>query len=113
MRRKIYTELLKWKDSANRKPLILRGARQVGKTWIMKEFGRCEYKNFIYVNCDNEPRIARLFEDDYDIDRLLLALQAISGIKASPGETLIILDEIQEVKRGLGSLKYFCEDAPE
>ncbi|WP_455639517.1 ATP-binding protein [Parabacteroides sp.] len=113
MRRKIYMELLKWKNSVGRKPLILRGARQVGKTWILKEFGRCEYKNFIYVNCDNEPRVARLFEDDYDIDRILLALQAITGIKAVPGETLIILDEIQEVKRGLGSLKYFCEDAPE
>lgn len=113
MKRKVYTELLKWKDSESRKPLILKGARQVGKTWIMREFGRCEYKNVIYVNCDNEPRVARLFEDDYDISRILLALQAITGVKAVPGDTLIILDEIQEVKRGLGVLKYFCEDAPE
>ena len=113
MKRKVYTELLKWKENSNRKPLILRGARQVGKTWIMKEFGKNEYRNFIYVNCDNEPRVAHLFENDYDINRILLVLQAISGIKAMPGETLIILDEIQEVKRGLGALKYFCEDAPE
>lgn len=113
MRRKVYTEFLKWKENSNRKPLILRGARQVGKTWIMKEFARNEYRNFIYVNCDNEPRVAHLFENDYDIKRILLILQAISGIKAVPGETLIILDEIQEVKRGLGALKYFCEDAPE
>lgn len=113
MKRKVYTELLKWKENSNRKPLILRGARQVGKTWIMKEFARNEYRNFIYVNCDNEPRVAHLFENDYDIKRILLILQAISGIKAVPGETLIILDEIQEVKRGLGTLKYFCEDAPE
>lgn len=113
MKRKVYTELLKWKENSNRKPLILRGARQVGKTWIMKEFARNEYRNFIYVNCDNEPRVAHLFENDYDIKRILLILQAISGIKAVPGETLIILDEIQEVKRGLGALKYFCEDAPE
>lgn len=113
MKRKVYTELLKWKNSIGRKPLILRGARQVRKTWIMKEFGRLEYKSVIYVNCDNEPRVARLFEDDYDINRILLVLQAISGVKAVEGETLIILDEIQEVKRGLGSLKYFCEDAPQ
>lgn len=113
MKRKVYTELLKWKNRIGRKPLILRGARQVGKTWIMKEFGRLEYKSVIYVNCDNEPRVARLFEDDYDINRILLVLQAISGVKAVEGETLIILDEIQEVKRGLGSLKYFCEDAPQ
>lgn len=113
MKRKVYTELLKWKEKSDRKPLILRGARQVGKTWIMKEFGQNEYRNYIYVNCDNEPRIAHLFENDYDINRILLALQAISGIKAVPGETLIILDEIQEVKRGLGALKYFCEDAPQ
>ncbi len=113
MKRKVYRELLKWKNSESRKPLILKGARQVGKTWIMREFGRGEYKNVIYVNCDNEPRVARLFEDDYDISRILLALQAITGVKAVPGETLIILDEIQEVKRGLGVLKYFCEDAPE
>lgn len=113
MKRKVYTELLEWKNREGRKPLILRGARQVGKTWIMKEFGRNEYRNVIYVNCDNEPRISHLFENDYDIKRVLLALQAISGIKAVPGETLIILDEIQEVNRGLGVLKYFCEDAPE
>lgn len=113
MRRKVYTELLKWKNSESRQPLILRGARQVGKTWIMKEFGRCEYKSVIYVNCDNESRVARLFEDDYDINRILLVLQAITGVKAVPTETLIILDEIQEVKRGLGALKYFCENAPQ
>lgn len=113
MRRKVYVELLKWKENNSRKPLILRGARQVGKTWIMKEFARNEYRNFIYVNCDNEPRVAHLFENDYDINRILLILQAISGIKAVPGETLIILDEIQEVKRGLGALKYFCEDTSE
>jgi predicted AAA+ superfamily ATPase len=113
MNRKVYSELLKWKLSSSRKPLILQGARQVGKTWIMQEFGRREYQSIIYVNCDNEPRMAGVFDNDYNIKRILLTLQAITGVKAVPGETLIILDEIQEVNRGLGALKYFCEDAPE
>lgn len=85
----------------------------MGKTWIMKEFGKQEYKSVAYVNCDNEPKMAHLFETDYDIDRIVLGLQAITGVKIVPGETLLILDEIQEVKRGLSALKYFCENAPQ
>lgn len=113
MRRKIYTQLLKWKASKDRKPLMLLGARQVGKTWIMKYFGEKEYKNVAYINCDDEPRMKQLFELDYNIDRILLTLQAITDIKVTPNDTLIILDEIQETPRGLHSLKYFCEKAPE
>ena len=113
MKRKIYDRLLRWKNSKDRKPLILLGARQVGKTWIMRHFGDCEYEKVLYVNCDDEPRIGQLFDLDYDIGRILTALQAITGIKATPADTLIILDEIQEVPRGLHSLKYFCEKAPE
>lgn len=113
MRRKIYTQLLKWKVSKDRKPLMLLGARQVGKTWIMKYFGEKEYKNVAYINCDDEPRMKQLFELDYNIDRILLTLQAITDIKVTPNDTLIILDEIQETPRGLHSLKYFCEKAPE
>ena len=111
MERKIYSQLLKWKNSTSRKPLIIQGARQVGKTWIMREFGKREYKNMVYINCDNEPRMKDLFETDYDIDRILLGLQAISSIKIEADNTLIIFDEIQEVPRGLSSLKYFCENA--
>lgn len=111
MKRKIYSQLLKWKTSGSRKPLLLLGARQVGKTWIMKEFGRMEYENVVYINCDDEPVMRELFKADYDIQRLLLAFQAISGQGISEEKTLIILDEIQEAPRGLHSLKYFCENA--
>ena len=113
MKRKIYNQLLKWKEDKDRKPLILLGARQVGKTWIMQHFGKDEYKKTVYVNCDDEPRMKQLFELDYNIERILLTLQAITGIKVTPGDTLIILDEIQETPRALHSLKYFCEKAPE
>ena len=113
MERKIYNKLLEWKSRDGRKPLIIRGARQTGKTWIMKEFGRREYENVLYVNFDLDKRLSGIFEEDYNIKRILMTLQALTGIKAEPGKTLIILDEIQEVVRGLGALKYFCEDAPE
>ena len=113
MKRKIYKQLLRWKESKDRKPLMLLGARQVGKTWIMRHFGEHEYKKVAYVNCDDEPRIKQLFELDYDIDRILVTLQAITGVKITSADTLIILDEIQEIPRGLHSLKYFCEKAPE
>ena len=92
---------------------MLLGARQVGKTWIMRHFGEREYRNVAYVNCDDEPRMKQLFELDYNIDRILMVLQAITGVKIMPGDTLIILDEIQEIPRGLHSMKYFCEKAPE
>lgn len=78
---------------------------QVGKTWIMRHFGEHEYKKVAYVNCDDEPRIKQLFELDYDIDRILVTLQAITGVKITSADTLIILDEIQEIPRGLHSLK--------
>ena len=113
MKRKIYQQLLKWKENKDRKPLMLLGARQVGKTWIMQHFGEREYNKVAYVNCDDEPRMKQLFDLDYDINRILMTLQAITGIKVTPGDTLIILDEIQEIPRGLHSLKYFCEKAPE
>ena len=113
MERVFYRDLLKWKESAERKPLIVQGARQVGKTWIMKHFGTNEYKQMIYVNCDEEPRMKEMFKQDYNIDRILFELQVISGIKATPHDTLIIFDEIQEVARGLHALKYFCENARE
>lgn len=113
MKRKAYKKLLEWKNSASRKPLLLLGARQVGKTWLMREFGANEYENVAYINCDNEPLTKELFINDYDIARLILGFQAITGQRIERGKTLIILDEIQETPRALHSLKYFCENAPE
>lgn len=112
MIRSIYTSLKKWKTSPMRKPLILQGARQVGKTYILKEFGRNEYENVVYINCDDNDSMKEMFVD-YDIQRIIRSLSAISGTTIKPSTTLIILDEIQEIKRGLASLKYFCEKAPE
>lgn len=113
MKRKIFSKLLEWKDSHRRKPLLLLGARQVGKTWVMKHFGESEYENVAYINFDEEPLAKELFVQDYDIDRLLLVFQAITGVDIKRNKTLIILDELQEAPRGLHSLKYFCEKAPE
>lgn len=113
MDRKIITQLRAWKARPTRKPLILLGARQVGKTWIMKHFGATDFDSVAYLNCDEEPMAQQLFADDYNIDRILLTLQALTGVKIEAGRTLIVLDELQEVKRGLHCLKYFQENAPE
>lgn len=112
MERSIYLSLKKWKDSPTRKPLILQGARQVGKTYILKEFGAREYSEVVYINCDDNNDMQNMFVD-YDVDRIIRSLSAISGVSIKPSTTLLILDEIQEVERGLASLKYFCEKAPE
>lgn len=112
MERSIYQQLKAWKDSPSRKPLILEGARQVGKTYILKEFGNREYDNLVYINCDNNDKLSAIFSD-YDIPRIIRSLSAISGESIVPGKTLIFLDEIQEISKGLASLKYFCENAPE
>lgn len=106
-------DLIAWKNKKDRKPLILLGARQVGKTYILKEFGRREYENVAYVNCDNNAMVKDLFAPDYNIERIILTVGAITGINIQPGKTLIIIDEIQELRRGLASLKYFCENAPD
>lgn len=113
MYRNIEEKLQAWKETPNRKPLILLGARQVGKTWIMRSFGKAHYKNVAYVNCDEEPLAKTMFETDYSIPRILLMVQAITGEQVLPGETLLIFDEIQEAPRALHSLKYFSENAPE
>ena len=106
-------ELIAWKDRRDRKPLILLGARQVGKTYVLKEFGRREFESVAYINCDNNAMVKDLFAPDYDIDRILLTIGAITGVNIQAGKTLIIMDEIQELHRGLASLKYFCENARE
>ncbi|MBP5654585.1 MAG: ATP-binding protein [Clostridiales bacterium] len=112
MERLAYEKLVEWKNSNDRKPLILNGARQVGKTWLLKEFGASEFESVAYINCDEDEAIKRAFTD-FDTDRLVRVFSAISGVAVKPGRTLIILDEIQEVPIGLTALKYFCENAPE
>lgn len=112
MRRLVYNELRKWKNAEDRKPLIVDGARQVGKTWILKEFGHNEFKNVVYINCDKTKEMKSLFFD-FDTARLLRAFGSIVEENIIPGETLIILDEIQEAPLGITALKYFCEDAPQ
>ena len=113
MERSIMKDLVAWKNRADRKPLILLGARQIGKTYILKEFGKREFKNVAYINCDNNAMVQDLFAPDYNIERIVLTISALTGVEVKAGETLIIFDEIQELKRGLSSLKYFCEDAPQ
>ena len=112
MERLIIEELLLWKSSSRRKPLILNGARQVGKTWILKHFGEMYYDNVVYINCDKDSLATNLFED-YDVKRIIQALETMTNTQIVAGKTLIIIDEIQEVPRGLHALKYFAENAPE
>ena len=113
MQRLILNELEKWKSSNNRKPLIIQGARQVGSTWIMKEFGRVHFQQVVYINFESSVRLQSIFKDDFDIQRILLVFEIETGISISPASTLIILDEIQEAEKGLTALKYFNENAPE
>ncbi|EGV38083.1 ATP-binding protein [Neisseria weaveri] len=113
MQRNIIQSLEKWKNQPKRKPLIIQGARQVGKTWAMKHFGEQHFAKTAYINFDNNPRMKTLFAGDYDINRLLLGLKIESGIDIQAEDTLLIFDEIQEVPQALSSLKYFYENAPQ
>ncbi len=113
MIRAAINDLIKWKNSSHRKPLIIKGARQVGKTWLMREFGRTHYEKCAYINFDNNERMESLFNGDIDIKRIITALQIETGITIEAKNTLIIFDEVQEVPRALTSLKYFCENAPD
>lgn len=106
-------QLYKWKHSNHRKPLIIEGARQVGKTWLMKEFGRQAYEDTIYINFDSNSIMAQLFASDLNTERIIMGLELYVGHKINPENSLLIFDEVQEVPRALASLKYFCEDAPE
>lgn len=113
MKREVYTKLLEWKSRRDHKPLVLDGARQVGKTYILKEFGSREYKNFSYVNLDKDAVAKSIFEPDHDIPRIIRTLSAHTGVDIVPKDTLIIIDEIQESSAALGCLKYFKEDFPD
>ncbi len=106
-------KLLKWKQSKRRKPLIIEGARQVGKTWLMKEFGKQAYTDTIYINFDSNSRMAELFASDLDTDRLIMGIELYAGRKINPDNSLLVFDEVQEVPRALASLKYFYENAPQ
>ena len=112
MERIAYRQLLEWKNSGTRKPLILQGARQVGKTWILKDFARREYKNLAYISCENNERMRELFAD-YDTERIIRGISAVTMQSIVPGETLIFIDEIQEIPKAVSSLKYFCENQNE
>ena len=113
MKREVYAKLIEWQSRRDHKPLVLDGARQVGKTYILKEFGATAYKKFSYVNLDKDAVAKTIFEPDHDVKRIVRTLSAHTGIDIVPGETLIIIDEIQESAAALGCLKYFKEDAPE
>ena len=106
-------ELKKWKKSKDRKPLIIRGARQVGKTWLIKEFGKQEYQQVAYINFDDNERMNQLFSGDFDIERIIQGLKIESGVNIEAENTLIIFDEIQETPKAVTALKYFCEKANE
>lgn len=106
-------KLREWKKSKYRKPLIIEGARQVGKTWLMKEFGRQEYEDVAYINFDHNSKMEELFSSDLNIERLIMGMEIYIGKKIDPQKTLLIFDEVQEVPKALTSLKYFYENAPE
>lgn len=112
MKRDAMQQLYDWKEKEVRKPLIVRGARQVGKTWLMKEFAASAYKQFAYINFEDNEVMKDVFQKDFDIERILMAIQLVTGVVVDV-ETLIIFDEIQEAPRGLTALKYFQEKAPQ
>ncbi|HEY9053668.1 MAG TPA: ATP-binding protein [Rectinemataceae bacterium] len=113
MERKSLADLLAWREKPGRKPLVLQGARQVGKTWILKEFGRRAYSSVAYINFEANPRMTSLFSSSLETERLLAGLRIEAGCPIDPGKTLIVFDEVQENPRALTSLKYFAENAPE
>ena len=113
MERKAMSQLYAWKEKSRRKPLIIRGARQVGKTWLMKEFGARAYENVAYINFDRNQAMTDLFSRDLNVFRLIKGLALYLGVQITPNDTLLIFDEIQEVPNALASLKYFYENAPE
>ena len=113
MKRDGFAELIFWKENQRRKPLILRGARQTGKTWLLKEFGRTHFREFVYVNFEEASNMQSIFKSDFDITRIITTLQIYSQKVISAEDTLIVFDEIQSAENGIIFLKYFYENAPE
>jgi predicted AAA+ superfamily ATPase len=113
LERLLMLDLIKWKNKRNRLPLILKGARQVGKTWLLNEFGRTAFEDVLYINFENAPGMKELFDGDISPHRVLDFLGALHGKRIKPQETLLIFDEVQEIPRALTALKYFAENAPE
>ncbi len=113
MERSIYNKLVEWKNKRNHKPLILNGARQVGKTYILQEFGKREYKKLAFFSLDRNQKAAEVFEKGGTTADILMALSAISQVDITPNDTLMVLDEIQDCPKALEALKFFCEDAPD
>lgn len=113
LKRDLYQKLLSWRDSPDRKPLIVKGARQVGKTWLINEFGKNEFESFITLNCDKDLRVRELFDHGFQTERILSDIEILTGQKIIPGKTLIFIDEVGDAPKALASLKYFCEDAPQ
>ena len=113
MKRDLLDQLIRWKSSNKRKPLIIQGARQVGKTWLMKEFGKLAFEQVVYLNFESSERLRNLFIPDFNISRIITVIEIETGQKINPKNTLLIFDEIQEVEKGLTALKYFYEMAPE
>ena len=113
MKRKIYAQLVDWKNQEHHKPLILNGVRQCGKTYIIKEFGRNEFEDLAYISCDRNENLHAIYAGDFDTVRIIRGLSALTGVDIIPGKTLIFLDEVQAFPQALEALKYFCEDAPE
>ena len=112
MQRTLMAELISWKNSARRKPLILNGARQVGKTWLLKEFGRLHFENVAYVSLDNDAIARSYFDSGFDVSRIIASLSLELDMDIEPGKTLIVFDEVQVCPKAITSLKYFCENAP-
>lgn len=113
MERHVLQQLKEWKERKDRKPLIVNGARQVGKTWALREFAKREYAKEAYIICRKNELVEQVFKQDFNVERILLSLSAIIHVDITPGDTLIILDEVQEIPEAIEALKYFCENAPE
>lgn len=113
MVRDLYQNLIKWKNNRYRKPLVIKGARQVGKTYLITEFAKNEFDNYIILNCDKDIRIREIFENGYRTERIISDIELLSGKKITAGKTLIFIDEVGDAPKAIASLKYFCEDAPE
>lgn len=113
MERHVLQQLKEWKERKDRKPLIVNGARQVGKTWALREFAKREYAKEAYIICRKNKLVEQVFKQDFNVERILLSLSAIIHVDITPEDTLIILDEVQEIPEAIEALKYFCENAPE